>query len=349
MSLSNDKLLVLFALAAHRPTWTTRHLARLLQTSSATVSYWLRNRRKQRAVHKAPAVSSKKLLLRRKRLLVLLEERHPNNSRQHPSCRSLVTALRVRFKTGVSRATAASDLRALGYVSRVRPKTTLLDAAGDRARRLQWCQRHVAMTKRTNDKLVFCDEKIFTTNDFSHRREWVRRGERPSGRVRARWPEARVHVFAAIGIGFRSITILPAKRPGSKASAADDKQIAFRLTKESYIRRCLAPMAARLADEDRILVQDGAGCHKAALKYLADKGIELLADWPARSPDLNVIENLWHIMASDVSIKFPTCRTTLVSAIRAAFNDISEAYIKELVLSFPGRCREVVKRGGDQL
>jgi hypothetical protein len=61
------------------------------------------------------------------------------------------------------------------------------------------------------------------------------------------------------------------------------------------------PIITSVFENDWLLQQDNAPCHSstATMAFLEEKGVELLG-WPSLSPDLNVIENVWQILANHI-------------------------------------------------
>jgi hypothetical protein len=97
-----------------------------------------------------------------------------------------------------------------------------------------------------------------------------------------------------------------------------------------------------------ILMQDGDKSHgtPANLKYLEAKGIEVLEDWPARSPDLNPIENWWAILKKRVAARGPLDVKELQKFVLREAATVTDEEIASLVNSFPGRLKECIRVKG---
>ena len=329
--LSDEKIEILLNLKRICPNWTCQRLARIVKSTSGAVSYWLRKDRK-RLPRKAPQIDQK----RRKKRLALVQKyalaKNQSGNKEFHSLRSIGAQLRLKNKIVVHKSTIARDLKTLNFKCLVRPKCCALPK--DYAKRAAFAKGYMNWTPKQAGTLVFSDEKIFTTNDYGHRSEYCAPGERPAPRKRQRWPEARVHVWGAIGLNYKELIIFP-------------EENTFRLTSNQYIRRCLSKIVPHLLSSKSLFMQDGAGCHKGARQYLTNKGVRFITDWPPRSPDLNPIETAWANLQRDASIFYPTCRRSLVTAVKNAWEAMSMSEVNKLLCSFPKRCSEVVKRHGE--
>lgn len=65
--------------------------------------------------------------------------------------------------------------------------------------------------------------------------------------------------------------------------------------------------------------------------------------WPANSPELNPIENLWWKLKKVVHDMAPTCKADLATAIRQSWREIDEECYLSIFKSVPQRIQSVIK------
>ena len=127
------------------------------------------------------------------------------------------------------------------------------------------------------------------------------------------------------------------------------------------VRRCLPHRQDSAAYQSEVLQpnldfirsgvfqQDGASSHTSVSTraFLASKGVNVLADWPALSPDLNPVEHCWAYLAPELVGESFSSEDELEAAIRAAWARKPPNFIPKLFGSMVRRLTAVVvARGG---
>ena len=129
--------------------------------------------------------------------------------------------------------------------------------------------------------------------------------------------------------------IYPLVRLNTRINAAIYKKIL-----EDYI----IPSIKNLGVNNANFMQDNALCHKAKsiMSYLQQQEFEI-RNWPAQSPDFNLIKNLWKTLREKAMAQNPANTDDLWKKIQDEWTKKSVGECRKLIQSCGSRCVEVVK------
>ncbi|GFX05464.1 transposable element Tcb2 transposase [Trichonephila clavipes] len=197
--------------------------------------------------------------------------------------------------------------------------------------RLQWCREHHNWTEQDWACVLFSDESRFSlSSDCRRQLIWRESGTayRPENiQEKDRYPTCSTMVWACIMINGR--TRLHVVANGT-------------MTGQRYIDEVLLPHVRlfRGAVGDKfVFMDDNATCHRtrAVQDCLDSEGIQRLV-WPARSPDLNPIENEWDALGRQVAGRNypPTNKNTLIRALTEEWDKLLQQLLDNFVQSMFG-------------
>ena len=255
-----------------------------------------------------------------------------------PSAKRIATELRKKQNIAISASTVLRYLARRGYVSRVRPRHPALRNAANRKRFAgEW-------EGKPTSGLLFSDEHWISTNDFTMRMMFVKKGTMPIPRdVQRRQNIPNFQLWGAVGVNWRSKLVFFPKTDDASATRKG-----FRLKGDSYIARCLAPNLKHLAKKGNTFMHDGAKCHTANVvkAWMKANKVTVMAGFPSSSPDLNPIESLWGELNRRIAELMPHYDVSLMRAARRAWREIPQKVINAHVRSFQAKCAAVYRNNG---
>jgi len=247
--------------------------------------------------------------------------------------------LRVATRTNVSVQTIRSRLHDMQLQSRRPARRPKLTPAHKRAR-LRWCRRHGRWTRLQWAQVVFTDESRFRLEHPDGRtRVWRRTGER--------FQEDCVMPVTAFGGG--SIMVWAGISANHRTPL---HHIQGNLNGTRYrddILRAVALPLLRQVGRGAIYQDDNARPHRARLvdDFLQQSGVVRM-DWPACSPDLNPIENVWDLLERRVRDNHgpPQTLQQLLALLQQEWLAIPQAVLRVYTDSMRCRCVQCLASGG---
>lgn len=224
-------------------------------------------------------------------------------------------------------------------------------------------QRRVAFCQQQHDSncIIAVDSTYLTL--FAHhtrRKRWVRKGTKPV--VSKPLKSQQLHVYAGITahgqtelIRVTGTTGHPKKyyytgKQGKRGVAmtgvgAEEWQ--------EVLQSQLQPQAKQIFEAHGVhqysWLLDGARAHTAASskQFYTARGIQVLQDWPANSPDLSPIENAWAWLKREVYSRHHDNLDSLWEDAQATWASMPDSMLKNLMNSIATRQQLCVQRDGD--
>lgn len=250
--------------------------------------------------------------------------------------RSTARQLRNQLAPSLSVRRIQQVLRDAPDLDWVKPVKAPLFTPTHKSRRLNFARAHLEKGSSHWRQIIFSDEKMFCLDGPDTAQSYwcdMRKGRR--------WQSKRQN-----GGGHVMVWGAFSHHGKSKLIFVDHRMNAVAYTE--LLEDALLPF---LDDHpgNTTFQQDNAAPHTAVhtKEWLMDNCISVL-EWPARSPDLNPIENLWGEMSRRVYAagrQFDNLED-LKDAIVMAWDDLSSDYCRNLIRSMPRRCIKVVEKHG---
>lgn len=316
-------------------------IARELGCSRATVRYNLRrgpiaDRRRKKSSKLKYGVASRRRLVRKLALLSQTVRSTTNWSRRKSSIkrvrtfsslRKITYALRTQYKMKYSFSTIRRDMIASGLVAKKKPKGPKR-YEGDEERRVDFARKFLKVDAR---RIRFSDEKLIDCNETSPQWQWCTARETPERREYEKF-SPKLHVWGCIGWNYKHLVFL--EKGG--------------VTAETYVHRCLESCKRELQKQNVLLLHDNARPHVAQVTqaWLQNNGVNIVEEFPPRSPDLNVIEMLWSRLGRLVASNRPTTERNLRKYVVDSWNEIAQSEINKLCMTFPKRLSQCIAQRG---
>lgn len=240
----------------------------------------------------------------------------------------------------VSKRTVQLHLHKNGFVRRVAKKKLVIREV-NRKKRLSWCREKRKLTVGNYwRKVIFSDESKIVVGQNSRVYIWRKRGEgwRPDlVEARRAKPSYEVMIWGCIswhGVG--TITAV-----NGNINAEKYQQV---------LNDNLWPVIVRhFPNEQYIFQDDNAPVHRArsTQDFIHRNGITTMS-WPAQSPDLNIIENLWLLLKRKLQARVGRIenKDDLFREIQRVWTSITPQYVQSLYNTIPRRLQSVIRLKG---
>jgi transposase len=205
--------------------------------------------------------------------------------------------------------------------------------------RLKWAKEYINKSDEFWQRVIFTDESRAQFNK-SKQKFWVLGDKKPSPIERDRW-QASVLLWGAISLNGNCILEL--------INGTMNAVIYLDILKKRLLKNYRNLRSDRVEggpDNALIFQQDGASIHSEANvdAYFRSKHIILLP-WPAKSPDLNLIESIWAWLKKEMKTSYQTLEE-LEEDVIIIWERLPFEFVENLYRGMKGRIQAVIEAEG---
>lgn len=321
----------------HNQGYNQREIARRVGVSIATVNLWVNRHGSLESIQKTGRL--RKTTTGQDKEIYLMSQNDPFLA---------ATDINRYLKLNVCAQTVRNRLQEQGLRNFKAPqKPFLLET--HKQRRLEFAEKYHLWSADKWEKIAcFADEKTFQSFGKGITRVW--RPKLTRWDEKSRDPNMITRFNQSVISEYKVSGRFSISLWGCIGKLNQLHRVTIKRLNHNYFINDILDVYMPIDDDEFLLVHDNAPIHTAknVKKWLSERNIKTI-EWPAYSPDLNPIENLWSRMEYLTRNRTPTSTENLWNIVRQAYEEISndKDYIQTLVRSMPKRLAEVLRVHGN--
>lgn len=345
-------------LRKHHPDWSLQKIAKRIGCSHAFVSRWVGRYQVYGHVQDKPRSG-------RPAKANAAAQQHLVMAAQHPECRSaadIAAKAKQDHQLDLSISTVKRLLRQNG-LQHLSPVARPILTAKHKLQRVRFAKAIIRRFNTSKRRWLNTDSKMFHLHKMGRP---LRRWCQPAARGTVARPKHSIAAHVYMGISIHGVTKLKfvtgTYKQASKYTNPKTKRLYAGVGSDEYnevLSQLFVPEGNRLfqhagqwADKWQ-LQQDNAPPHKTAtnMAYIkANVPGGLFLDWPANSPDMSPIENMWAWMEGKLHKEYqPKTIEELKDSLEKIRQSIPASMLHTMFDNFHARMQKVVEKDGDYI